>query len=174
MRIVLPLALMLFSCDSSFATDNPSLPAFPLWLSPNASDAKDHDAELEGHPCGTVIFVKTDFLPAYSEQARYQPERVFELDSERKIIRTWVTPVDAYPVGLRGETLFFQYREHVYSVNVSGQIRRAETADEFPAPADRACPRPNQTDPSLPTDCVAFMDLSRKQWRVLTFEPVCS
>jgi hypothetical protein len=80
--------------------------------------------ELDGHPCGTVVMLKTDVVPP--DTPWMEADRVREVDAAGKIYRSWRVPVDQIPVGIEGDTLMLARGSEpttFLTVDLQGRIR---------------------------------------------------
>jgi hypothetical protein len=80
--------------------------------------------ELDGHPCGSVVRVKTSVVPADSPWMT--ADTIREIDAAGKTVRSWRVPVDLYPVGIKGDTVVLAHGSdpiRYFTVDQQGHIR---------------------------------------------------
>lgn len=113
-------------------------------------------------------------MPRYSKSEPLAPERVFELDTNSKVLRSWHIPVDSVPYAVQGNDLLFSFNDQIYRVSLQGKLGREATPPERGEPAAAQCRPLKEFQGSAYAQCWRYADLDSKQLRTLAFLGVCS
>jgi hypothetical protein len=146
---------------------------FRFWPAPSA---KKDPRFLEMHegPCGEVATARVRTMPKYSHLEPFAPERVFELDSVGKVLRSWNIPVDSEPLALDGNDLLFSFNATSYRVTTQGTVQRAPNEIKTTKAEPAQCTVPKAFQGSGYAGCWRHSDLRTKQLRLLVYQGVCT
>jgi hypothetical protein len=96
---------------------------------------------VDGHPCGSVVFLGTDSVPAH-DLPWLKADTMHEIDESGQILRSWRVPVDHYPLDLDGNDLVIAHGSspmHVLRLTSQGKLEPSPT---LPVPESMECPGP--------------------------------
>lgn len=130
---------------------------------------------IRPHPCGTVMNITTTQIPPYSKSAYLQPEQVHEISRTGQKIRTWRTPVDSYPVQVKGDLLRVESYAGSYWIAPSGRIWKADgVVSSRGKLVVSGCGAKKLLGNSDYAQCVELVDGQSQRQRRLVFEAVCT
>jgi hypothetical protein len=148
-----------------------------FWPGPNAASDR-RVTRVAYHPCGQVAISKVTKIPPINTNQVLQPEQVDEFSTEGKVIRQWPTPVDSYPIAIKGNQLLVaisQTDPFRLWIGLDGTItpsnnllstdrhQRVKCGNESGNSNGAATPR-----------CSLYQDLESGRSRILKFDGVCT
>jgi len=104
-------------------------PVVSYWTTDVAPPA---GVQVSGHPCGKVIIIESDHIPAAADWL--QTNLVHDIDAQGRIIRTWRVPIDHLPVGVDGDDLLLYYGPdppQILRVSLDGSMSLVRQAPKF-------------------------------------------
>ena len=146
---------------------------FQFWPAP-AAQREQRFLEMHHGPCGEVATARVQFMPSYSNQEPFAPERVFEIDSKGKTFRTWNIPVEADPYALVKNVLLFSYNANIYRVTSQGRISKVKKPIKPIKPTLFNCKVPKAFHGSDYARCWRFVELGTNNVRLLVYQGVCT
>jgi len=75
---------------------------FLFWPKPGAEN-DPRVSVIEDGPCGEVATARVATIPLHGKDPALEPERVIERGPNGEVVNRWSTPVDSYPIAIRGK-----------------------------------------------------------------------
>lgn len=134
------------------------------------------DDTLHEHPCGAVRSIRVHRLPAAGQPGHVPgTDEVVEYDPEGHLLRRWAVPVDALPLAIDGQRLFFSHYQAMFSVDTSGRLTKV--ASHAAAKQESVeCPAAivQEFKGSDFLGCSRMTDVATGKHRLIAAEGVCS
>jgi len=123
MAIAAACVVSLFACTKQRVTVS-------FWATDRAAPG---NVPVFDHPCGRSLLLSVSAIPRDVDWLEY--DRVFEINPEGRILRTWAVPIDQYPVGVDGQDLLLAYGsspETALRVGLNGALSTSSLSQRVP------------------------------------------
>ena len=124
---------------------------------------------------GEIVQARVGSIPANDEEL--VADLVHELSDDGSVVRRWRVPLEAEPIGLKGnELIAVDTRDPdrgIYAFGINGSIRATAPIVEPDREAYRECPA-NQLGKSAYRWCLTFTDPASKQQRIIEYQGPCT
>ena len=134
--------------------------------------------ELGDRPCGGDALARVGRIPSEGD-GYLVPDVVQEVGADHRVTRTWVIPIEFWPIGLEGDRVLVTSgrgeRPARYWIGLDRRIQQDDqAADDHPQ--SEACPA--EAEAKLPESayriCVVLKDRKTGKAHRLAFEGVCT
>jgi hypothetical protein len=165
--------LLLFAAWSGSSAEDPTVYELRFW--PGKGVEKDpRYVSTVDHPCGKIVVARVRALPPVQLVSTLRPERVIEVGLSGRVIRRWPIPVDASPIALRGTSLRVESGTLKLWVTPQGAITPYKGVLSLPEPEPASCSPRREFGDSAYVQCRRFRDVSSGEYRILSFEGMCT
>lgn len=145
---------------------------------PDASSIDPRVRELGDRPCGGDALARVGRIPSEGD-GYLVPDVVQELGADHRVTRSWVIPIEYWPIGLEGDRLLVTIgmgeRPARYWIGLDRRIQQDDQATDDD-PKSEACPA--EAEARLPESsyriCVVLKDRKSGTAHRLAFEGVCT
>ncbi len=124
---------------------------------------------------GEIVQARIGSIPANDEEL--VADLVHELSGDGSVVRRWRVPLEAEPIGLKGDELIaVDTRDPdrgVYAFGANGSIRMTASIVEPDREAYRECPA-NQLGKSAYRWCLTLTDLASKRHHIIEYQGPCT